>query len=475
MLTVVLSTLIVSCLAYLGMSSFRREIDTPSDTSAPPVKPDIILLSMDTLRADHLSCYGYPRETSPNIDRFAENAVIFEHPITQAPHTAPAHMSIFTALTPAVHRVSNHGDDGTYTTLGEEFTTLPEVLKRNGYLTIGFVGGGNISGHFGFEKGFDSYVSTRIDWQKLYHDPGQLDVIRQAIRSSREKQQPLFLFVHHHLCHDPYTRAPEEFRLRFLKKRVDGLPVGPDYVNENFAAKRKDFWKDVNLANPEHREHIVSLYDGAVLYTDHVFGKLVELLKEEGIYDSSVFIALSDHGEEFYEHKTYLHGYLFIETMRVPLIIRFPNGRYAGKRIRNYVRTLDVMPSLLDFLGIKTDHFMQGVSFMPLLTRKGEYDPIILSYSGFMKYIRLHKDGFVYTNIRGPDGSQWLFNTKKDPKELRNLTAREPEILSQMKTMGEEVMAADDMIRERYSQSNGKTLKADEETMEQLRALGYLQ
>ena len=284
------------------------------DKGYPLSKPNIIIVSIDTLRADHLSCYGYLRQTSPYIDEFVKDAVLFENAISQSPKTASSHMSLFTALTPDVHGVSNINEDGSMDKrLDDEIVTLAQVLKEKGYLTVGFHGGGQMSASLGFDKGFDLYSSNPIMHQDSYYQFEELKGIRQWISRSKKKRKPLFLFLHHYICHDPYLAAPKEFRLRFLDNPVAGLPLDPEEIwDKDPGLWSKNFWRNVDMSKAEHNSHIVSLYDGEVYYSDYLFGKVIDILKEEKYYNNSMIILLSDHGEEFYEHKDIGHGKLFI-------------------------------------------------------------------------------------------------------------------------------------------------------------------
>ncbi len=479
--TLLLFPLIVSsALAVVfcfGCSEATPPKESAKESSNPVRRDNIILISADTLRADHLGCYGYARNTSPNIDEFAKESVFFERAATQAPSTAPAHMSIFTALMPIVHGVKNHNPEegGSYNRLSDSVLTLPEILKENGYMTAGFTGGGNVAGHLGFDKGFDKY-SEAIRWNKVQSNPGQLDEIRKWIRLSRKSGQPIFLFLHNYICHDPYVFSPEEFRFAFLEKRAEGLPVSRDDfdIGKGFETKR-DYMEDVDFENPEHLAHMVALYDGGISYMDYVFGETMKVLKEEGIFDDSIIIFLSDHGEGFYEHLTYRHGYLFVENMHVPLIVRFPGGGFAGTRIKNRVRTMDLMPTLFEFLGIDVSQFTQGSSFMPLLTGKGGYDPVLLGYDGQFVGVRLHKDGFIYSNQESPGGSEWLFDEENDPKETQNLAGDKAEILVRMRADTRRFKKSDTALAGKYGHGAEEMREADGETLKQLKNLGYLQ
>ncbi|MFH1800258.1 MAG: sulfatase-like hydrolase/transferase, partial [Candidatus Omnitrophota bacterium] len=251
--------------------------------------PNIILFSADTLRADHLSCYGYFRKTSPNIDAFAKDSILFQNAISQAPTTAPAHMSIFTSLTPFVHLCNLDFDGEEEETnifrLDEKIETLPLLLKKNGYLTAGFHGGGQVAGAIGFDKGFDSY---RL-WWDLRSPKCGLEDVQKVLQESKEKGKPLFLFLHNYICHSPYLRSPPEFSLKFLSEKVAGLPLFENDLRtaDGSLSLNEVFWKNVDLSNPQHRSHIISLYDGGISYEDYIFGQVIAILKKEKFYDNS--------------------------------------------------------------------------------------------------------------------------------------------------------------------------------------------
>jgi arylsulfatase A-like enzyme len=441
--------------------------------------PNIILLSADTLRADHLDCYGYFRKTSPNIDAFAKDSVLFQNAISQAPKTAPAHMSIFTALTPLVHlcKLSSHKENEEIRTLrlDEKIETLPLLLKENGYLTMGFHGGGNMAGSLGFDKGFDSYLLR----QDLRDPKNALEDVRKAIQESKEKKKPLFLFLHNYICHSPYLNSPPEFSLKFLSERVAGLPVSESDLRTADASPFLDkaFWKKVDLSNPQHRNHVISLYDGGISYEDYVFGKIIEILKKEKFYDNSIIIFLSDHGEEFYEHFDKEHGRLFIEQLHVPLIIKFPGNKFRAKVIHEWVRTMDIMPTLFDFLNIKIKNMIQGISFSPLITGKGGYSPLIVSYSGepTSEAVRFIKEPFVYSSETTKTTKEWLFDIKKDPQEKNNLAVKQTKVADQMHPITDDILAENKAVREKIGSKPVSLVQKNDELVSQLKSLGYLQ
>jgi arylsulfatase A-like enzyme len=476
----------------------------PDSRDSGSTMPNIILLSIDTLRADHLGCYGYDRETSPNIDAFAADAVLFENAYSQAPFTAPAHMSLFTGLTPAVHRVANFDKTG-LRKLDPRIVTFPAMLKERGWLTVGLHAGGMMSPEFGFDRGFDLYSEKLIsyNWHRAYEDPKDLNVIRRLLETSRRDSRPLFLFLHHYVCHDPYMTAPESIRSRFLKNPVPGLSKGlPDDERnrilkgfeaapggnglERLSGQRvlrstfaKEFWKGVDLSRPDHRRHIVDLYDAGVYFADALFGKLLSILREDGSLDDSIIIVMSDHGEEFFEHGGKTHWQLFVETLHVPLIVKLPS-RYAQSlqgRVARDVRTVDLFVTLFDLLGLPIDHQIQGESFLSLMKNNGRrYAPLVVSYDNALRSVRFIKDDFVYSDFMSHGVGEWLFSRPNDPAEQRNLAPSMGIVLETMRAIASDVRLGDSSFSASVGTSSARpTDKPSESLLRQLRALGYLE
>ncbi len=440
-------------------------------------QPDIVLMSIDTLRADHLGCYGYGRDTSPNLDRFADEAVLFEHALSQAPVTAPSHMSLFTGLTPAVHRVYNHSDKYPNTALAPQIPTLAELLRAHGYLAFGIHGGGNVGPELGFGRGFESY-SGKFPWYDLRSAKDPMRPLRASIERAAQEDKPLFLFLHHYVVHDPYVHGPEAERLRYLEHPVEGLPLRErDLTGDAAFANRRDrFWSNVDPGDPRHVEHIVALYDGGIRYADWVFGRIEALLREQGIWDDALVIVLSDHGEEFWEHGGTLHRRLFVETLHVPLIVKFPRARYAATRIARPVRLFDVMPTLLGAAGIAPPDGLQATSLSPLLAGTSGYDPLIPSHADHKPdVLRLQHGGFAYSNQASNGTREWLFDLRTDPAERTNLAAKRRDRLEAMRATVEMLHEADLVLMSRLDSHQGEVTVPDAEGIEQLRALGYVE
>jgi len=466
--------------------------------------PDIILISIDTLRADHLGCYGYPKPTSPAIDAFSRECVLFKNALSQSHYTSPAHMSIFTALSPFVHRVDNiEPDQTTLTPLAPEIPSLVEVLASRGYATIGMHGGANLDPQFGFGRGFDSYTADFYAWEKKQdaeprHLKTILSGIRKRIRTSRRQGAPLFLFLHHYLCHDPYLEGPEDIRGRFVESVPEDLPTLAEDVSRasDPADDESYFWNRVTLADPEERRYAIALYDGGVLYSDFVFREFLDCLKDEGIYENAVVILLSDHGEEFYEHQGYTHENLFIENLHVPLMIKFPGGRGRGRVVDDPVRTIDTLPSVLDFCGIPVAHRIQGISFLPLLTGQGAYRPKLVSFAfarppHHQDSVRIHDGAYVYTNFRWRGIPDWLFDAADDPREEENLAKGMPGAVEKLRKQAKKIEQENDAFRRLFAalpgtrkSPSGKAPsgppsalnppRIDPELWEQMKALGYV-
>ncbi|MCP4676350.1 MAG: sulfatase [Deltaproteobacteria bacterium] len=495
--------LLMTCSRQDGSPPPKESSESGAKTrkSAKQKLPNIVLFSIDTLRADRLGAYGYAKKTSPNIDVFAEKAVQFQYAISQAPSTAPAHMSIFTAMTPAVHRTANIGDDGSIKSLDMRIPTLIESLKEHGYYTAGFHGGGNVEENFGFNRGFHTYSQDLIsyNWVKAYRDPDDLRVIRQWVELSRERRRPFFLFLHHYVCHTPYVSAPQVYRDRFLRgKKVEGLSAGVsddtmykaadgfDRVPSNwgklymisrvFANKMRYFWQGADLGRKDHNAHFQALYDSGVAYSDYLFAEVAKILKEEGVYDESIIVLLSDHGEEFFEHGGREHGRLFVEHLHVPLIIKFPHDSgIKPKVIAKPVRTMDVLPTLLSYLKLAIEHPVQGISFMPLVSGTGTYNPEIVSYGdpGHTK-IRVERDGLAYTDAPHGGVAELLFERVNDPKEQNNIAKDRENVVVKMREIANKQRAADTRFKEKLGRLKTPGIGIDERLVEQLKQLGYL-
>ena len=339
-----------------------REPVTVGDADSVP--PDILVYMVDTLRADRLGAYGSTLGLTPNFDRLADDAVVFRQSRAQTSWTRTAVTSIMTGLYPQSHGV-NDRDDGLPATVD----TLAEILSRAGYHTVGVVTNGNVGGRFGLGQGFDVYQHLRESNQRrdVHILSDQVDEWlarwlttlgpRPSLRD-RETAPPFFLYAHVTDPHAPYT-PHEPYRSRFAgEARVElGLLESTRAIDRGELA-----------AGPEEAVDLLALYNAEVAFTDEHFGHLMERLKRFGLYDSMMILVVSDHGEEFFEHGDWEHGKtLFDEQLRVPLIIKLPGNQGAGQILDVHAGHVDVMPTMLEILGLEGPETLDGKSLLPAI------------------------------------------------------------------------------------------------------------
>ncbi len=392
---------------------------------------NIIWITVDTLRADHLSCYGYSKNTSPNIDAVAKEGVIFTQAIANSCWTLPNLASMFTGQYP-----SSHGVCFWNSKLSEKAQTFAEILKRQGYKTAAFMGGFHGSSIFGLNQGFDLFYDKKefAGWND-YKDK----VLRWL---QHNKKTPFFLFIHTYETHAPY-KMPEEYITKYDKGyKGDIFPQELDYLFTDRILGDKiligDRLKPFSMADILH---IIALYDGAVSYMDDNLGDLFSEIKKYSLWNKSIIIITSTHGEALMEHEqilSRLHGRLYEEGIHIPLVIKFPYGMFAGVKVDGLVQPIDLMPSLLDFLSILSDiDNMQGKSFMPIVRgdkkkiRDYVYVELFSKRVGWVIAVRSFKWKLI-DRLKYPKRIE-LYNIKDDPKEQRNLSLLYPDKVKQLK------------------------------------------
>ncbi|MFT5284621.1 MAG: arylsulfatase A-like enzyme [Planctomycetota bacterium] len=366
--------LLAAGLFAVGCSDTRIE-----QVSRPPVRPDnVVLVSIDSLRADHLASYGYHRETSPTLDRMAREGVLFEQVVAESSWTLPTHHSILTGLASNVHGVLS--DD---VRLSEDHTTLAELFKAAGYRTFGVWSGAYLHSVFGFDQGFDGWVgvgrTAKMDREEFdlagskderrrvinganvgsHKSRTSEDVTAQALDFLKDVgQRPFFLFLHYFDVHYDYI-PPEKYWRRF----------DPDYAGDYSPEK---FISDPAVhADMDERElqHILARYDGEILYVDEYVGQVVQQLELSGLAEQTLVVVTSDHGEEFFEHGYKGHfRTLFDEVLMVPLVFYQPSRLSTGTRIPAQVRHIDIAPTILDWVGLPVPGTMMGTSLASSLT-----------------------------------------------------------------------------------------------------------
>jgi arylsulfatase A-like enzyme len=465
--------------------------------SRGPARPNVILISADTLRADRVGAYGYERRpTSPRIDALARESLVFEVHLAAAPWTTPSHLSLLTGLTPTGHGVTasdralRDALDGErpLPRLADEVTTLAEVLTAHGWTSAAFTGGATLDPRIGFDQGFGTYDTSMV---KL--DDAKMARLFQWIEGQEE---PFFLFWHTFEVHAPYVAG--DFlsdvlpfpRARALAERLSNLP-------------EKGGWKQVRQAKRVMRRHDAytpevtrALYDGGVRSFDRRLGELLDFLEGRGLDDRTLLVLTSDHGEQLgdtgrpapYGDGFYnVHGHtLYEEMIRVPLIVRRPGSR-EGRRVPAVTASIDVLPTILDLAGIEAPPGVQGRSLRPLWEGGEAWSPAAalsesLSESEEKKSLRsdryklvVHLDAATVERAGRSqlphDAPASLYDLELDPAEQADLLASPSDGDARERA---EAMTAE--LRRRLSVV-GRAEEADlsPETLEGLRALGYVE
>jgi arylsulfatase A-like enzyme len=337
---------------------------------ADGARPNIVLISIDTLRRDHLGCYGYPRATSPRIDQLAAEGAVFENMISSSSWTLPAHAAMFTGLADSVH-----GALDITSRLPDDRVTLAERLKKLGYATVGFFSGPPLYPAYGLGQGFDAYVDctsypelsaqsavTGVTRGGPLHQAARKDItgprVVEKVQAwlSGAAPRPFFMFIHLWDVHPDFIPPPPYDRM--FDPDYAGTETGEDFL----------FSPTVHPAMPKRDlEHIIALYDGEIAWTDAHVGQILDHLDALKLRDSTIVLLLSDHGEEFLEHGSKGHRHtLFDELIRIPLIVRYPGYVPAGRRFAEQARMIDVPSTLLALASAPPPTDVMGQSLAPL-------------------------------------------------------------------------------------------------------------
>ena len=373
-------------------------------TVVVPMEPgqrrgNLILVSVDTLRADHLGCYGYRRPTSPTIDTaLAARGTLFEKVFATSPWTFPSHAAMLTGLYSCTGRLfGTNGAASGASPLGElpaDAATLAEMLRARGYATAAFTEDGWISSEMGFARGFGTYVENRA-FPRFSEPLGQVEqTLDHALRwIRRNAESPWFVFVHTYQVHNPYTPPPG-----YLER------VAPEYGDDRASAD-------------------AAAYDGEIRYTDDVLVRFLAGLDAAGAGDALLALT-SDHGEQFNEHGLYMHGNsLYEELLHVPLILRAPGLVPSGKRISTDVGLLDLVPTLLELLGLPPPARAEGRSLVPLIQRGDE--KAVPLFADLVGTVAVRHLGFKWI-IDEKSGAAQVFELATDPHEMKNLDGARP-------------------------------------------------
>lgn len=446
----------------------------------------IILISADTLRADHLRCYGYHRPTSPNIDSLAEDGVLFADTYSSSPWTLPAHVSLFSGLSGASHQVYGARDR-----IDSSVTMPAEILRDNAFVCQAITGGGFVSPLFGFSRGFDVYKEG--DGARDYRNSAEMVFRTAANWIEQVKDKNYFLFLHTYQTHSPYA-CPSPYDTMFLE---EGAPWHELDIDRHLGGKQAMFRE---LPESERR-NIIGLYDGEIRYLDeHLVGPLVEKLKSLDLYDRTMIVFAGDHGEEFFEHGAWTHGsHLYDESLKVPLIIKLPGSNFRGKKVESIVGLVDIMPTILEVMDIEAPRLnIDGRSLVPVIKGREKEDRTFLADTCWLMMERCGEKGIpegepvlphrvamnrgrnklILSRALGPDEKQYyvplppevpaeLFNLEKDPFERVN-------VVSHNQSPANEISGKIRGIFAQARKTKPGQVRWSKELEEQLRALGYI-
>lgn len=434
--------------------------------AAKPSKSTVVLL-IDTLRASKLQVYN-PKEVvkTPAIDAIAKEGTIFT--AAQAPEnwTKPSVASVLTGLYPLTH-----GAKKTESKLPEDALMVSEVFKDNGYATATFLANGYVSDKFGFKQGWD-YYTNYIREQKSTEAENVFGEAAKWIEKNKDKK--FFVYIQTIDPHVPYD-PPQEYLDMYDPGEYTGIVTPrstPDLLEK---AKRNP--PKVTF-NARDKKRVESLHNAEISYHDHHLAAFIEKLKKLGLYDDIMFVVTSDHGEEFYEHKSYGHGHsVYQELINVPLMFRMPGVVPAGKRIDETVGTLDVTPTVLSAAGIDVPDVMEGRDRMEHMRGKKPAGPAV-AFTDFLTDRHVIRAGRYKLILRGTNAT--FFDLQKDPWEQTELDYNKyPVAMRYCRTLLGQFMGASD--RTNWLAAEQKKAKAlrqeetniDQETSEQLKALGY--
>jgi len=365
-----LCTAVLCSCALLLPTCGRGDATSPSGTKP---RPNIILLTVDTLRADHLELYGYDRQTMPTISALAESAVVFDQAVVPRGSTRPSYASMLTGLYPFRHGVRSNG-----TVLHDDLLTLPEILRRAGYHTAAFVSNFVLVGELsGCDQGFDIY-DDRLEDREI-NRPNYERTARGTLQAILEwlagdPPQPFLLFTNFMDPHGPY-HPPARFREMFRSDRQRLLEA-------------QEIPRYQRIGDERNFYDYLDRYDAEIRYVDEALRILIDELRRRGLWDESLVIFTADHGESLGEHGVYFehHLYVYEETVRVPLLIRFPQvtdppGAWRPRRVSSLCSPLDLMPTILAFLGLEPEQPLDGRNLLPVLA--GEEQPERLIFLEF--------------------------------------------------------------------------------------------
>jgi arylsulfatase len=396
---------------------------------------NVVLLLVDALRFDHLGCYGYPKGTSPNIDKVCQEGLVFENAISQAASTRMAVTSLF-----ASHYLIKYPSSPDNYALPDSALTLAEVLSANGYRTQAVYDNPKIDKGSGLSQGFNGYDLVNGDAEKAAYSFNWID---------KHIDQKFFLYVHFMAPHADYV-PPEGYKERFKLNYGGGI---------DFKGKHQDFFNQRALSQ-EDIEELRARYDGEIVSVDAEIGRFVAHLKERGLLEKTILIIMADHGEALAENKVVGHAWPLNVVAQVPLIVRLPQG-HSQQRVSKVVESIDIAPSILDKLGLDVPRVFQG---RKVFDAGAIQDKISFTLTRFA-WVLARSERYSFKT----DGAQmFLYDLKTDPYELVDIGQKDPQQVKGFSAAYRGFMARGDKQPLEYRPIDGDTAM-------KLKALGYLQ
>ena len=463
--------------------------------------PNIVFILNDALRADHLSLYGYERQTSKNIDKAAERGVVFRNALSASSWTKPSMGSLFTGNYPGIHGVDSWTD-----ILPGGLTTIAEVLSDNGYHTAGFSANPFITMEYNYAQGFDEFYYSPGNGYKQLFFPN--DVLSSRIPGSFEKafemnlvdadcaygnahsmnkkiipwleanhDSHFFLYLHYMDPHVPYNPTNKKFSA--------GKPLGRDDLRALGAVHNPE---DTVSIDDKLMDKIISRYDDEIIDLDNKIGEVFQTLTKYNLWDNTLVIITADHGDEFGDHGFGGHGHsMFQELIHVPLIFIFPNDEYGGMNIGRRVELIDLFPTISDFTGAKPDSRYDGFSLLPLIngdpeiyngSKKeyfGEYSPVEEQWPISSTYAVVDS-GVKYLHSTFKQVTRLdrfeMYDLSSDPEEQLNIVTDNPDTAAKLALKLKEYQTLCDSVR--YDIDDLDLNNLSEEQLNRLKALGYI-
>jgi arylsulfatase A-like enzyme/Flp pilus assembly protein TadD len=413
-----------------------------------PQPPNVVLITLDTVRADRMGFLGSQRGLTPSLDALAHQSVVFTHAYSQVPLTTASHATILTGMYPQFHQVNDFG-----VPLAKDLPYAPDIFRARGYRTAAFIGSlildPNTHSAPGFERGYDTYDAgfhRRRPGEDRYQaiERRGAEVTAHALDwLNQHPKRPFFVWVHLYDAHDPYD-PPEPYKSRYAS----------------------------------------APYDGEIAYVDSVLGKLLSQLRARGLYQDTLIAVMADHGEALGDHGESTHGiFLYDETIRVPLLIKLPRERAAGKRVESRVGLVDVLPTILQAAGVSVPQEIQGQSLLALLkpalpgeTTTSNGPALTLDRPAYAETDYPHRT-FGWSSLRALRSGKYLYieaphrelyDQSADPKAERNLSATSGAVRD---TLAGQLQA----FRQKTTSSReAPKVSLDPELQERLSALGYV-